>query len=197
MLSELRCIMAHETSSPQIDPPGWSDAQVDSLLTWFFAQELPPALRDPADNSVPAPRLITVASRGPVRPASRAGQWILTLCAAALAGCVWLLASLPSQQSPMAVRVPATPQLASGTPLRTWGEAELEEVELETVSLPWMVETVSYPGVQGEFAQQSELRWTSESYYEPQAGVWIEWSAPELVIEVEQIAEAGSAEPPL
>lgn len=151
--------------------PDWTDQRVDRLLGWFFEQELPPELRTEA---------VQVRPVSPHRTARSAGRWLLPLCVAVLIGCVWIVRQLP----PQTVQLQTVQLLVSAPPAR--------EVELETTSLPVTTELVSYAGSQNSFEQRSELRWTSQSYFEPDAGVWVEWSAPELVIDVETVAGIGA-----
>lgn len=165
--------MSPEPIDPQ--PPQderWTEPRLERLLGWFFAQELPPALRDSAADHHRLQELSRPSLANPVRrSAAKAGRWLVPLCASALLGCGWLLWQTPSRESAVVVKRMRQPL-----------------VEIESVGLPWQVDLVSYRGASGSFEQRTELRWTSDSSYDPASGAWVEWSAPELVIDVEPVA---------
>lgn len=155
----------------------WTDARVERLLGWFFAEEMPPAIRDTASapGSLPVlaqPRLAKAVQK----PAVTAGRWLVPVCASVLLMCGWLLWQTPQSKLTVAAKFLRPPL-----------------VEVEAASLPVQVEFVSYRGTAELFEQRTELRWHSHSYFEPASGNWVEWSAPELVIDVEPVAESEPA----
>ncbi len=165
--------MTPESNDPELSPAEhWTEPRLERLLDWFFTQEVPPALRDagPVAHFVPPRRAMR-------QPVAMGGRWLISLCAAALIGCGWLLWQLPSRE---------LARVAKRTPPPA--------VELETASLPWQVEQVSYQGATGTFQQRIEYRWNSSSSFDPASGVWVEWSAPELAIDidVEPVAKSDS-----
>lgn len=167
--------MTPEPNDPELSPAErWTEPRLERLLDWYFTQEIPPALRDagPVARFVPSPPLRAVR-----QPVATAGRWVISLCTAALVGCGWLLWQLPSGN------------LASVT-----NKMHRPAVELETASLPWQVEQVSYQGTTGTFQQRTEFRWHSSSSFDPASGIWVEWSSPELAIDidVEPVAKSDS-----
>jgi hypothetical protein len=151
----------------------WTEPRLERLLGWFFAQELPPALRDSAAELFNLQELSRPRLANPVRQsASKAGRWLVPLCASALLCCGWLLWQSPLPRESAVVVKRMRPPM----------------VEIESVGLPLQVDLVSYRGATGSFEQRTELRWTSDSSYDPATGAWVEWSAPELVIDVEPVA---------
>lgn len=149
----------------------WSDEQVEQALTWFYARELPAALRE--QNLQPAlwrPEM-TAGSRAAARPA---GRWLIPLCLAALIGSGVILRRAPDM-------------------LAVASSADASRVvRLDTTSLPLESEQFSFVGAHHQFSQRNELRWISESYFEPATGDLVEWSAPELIIDVDTIADRES-----
>ena len=163
--------MMDSTPDPDSAPQKWSEERVEKLLSWFFAEELPPALRDaqPAPPSQP----VQASTAGlPARTARQSPWWLVPICVSALVGSVWMLGQTPRQHSPLNAAFPS-----------------ITSIELELTGLPLVVEQVSFAGSNGIFQQRSELRWISHSDYDPEAGVWVEWSAPELAIDIELASE--------
>lgn len=144
----------------------WSDERIARMLTWYFAREMPESVRAAEPERPLCQPLSARQSPGVVRPVSR---WLVPLCLATLIGSGWIL-----QHSP--------PQAAAH------GAARL--ITLETTSLPVSTQQVSFIGDHDQFQQRSELRWTSVSSFEPATGAWVEWSAPELVIDIETVANS-------
>lgn len=161
----------------QTESPKWPEPRVEKLLDWFFAQELPAALREESSRITVLPLRSPVAAATPHRSANRsAGSWLLPLCALAVLGSGWMLSSLPPREAAMIAAAGERPAI----------------VELNIDSPPLIVEHVTYAGVSGSFEQRTELRWSSQSYFEPSGGTWVEWSAPELVIDIDPVASVDS-----
>lgn len=159
--------------SDQTESPDWPEPQVERLLGWFFAQELPAPLREDAPRIADLPLRSPVAATLSHRSTNRSvGYWLMPLCALAVVGSGWMLSSLPPR--------PAAMIAAAGD--------RRAIIELNIDGPPLMVERVTYAGSSGSFEQRTELHWTSQSYFEPSGGTWVEWSAPELVIDIDPVA---------
>jgi hypothetical protein len=160
------------SESDRSESTNWPEPRVERLLDWFFSQEMPAALRENAPRIAELPLRSPVAVTSPRRSASRsAGYWLLPLCVLTVLGSGWILSSLP-QETAIIAAAGARPAI----------------VELNIDSPPLLLEQVTYAGSSGTYEQRTELRWSSQSYFEPRAGTWVEWSAPELVIDIDPIA---------
>jgi hypothetical protein len=153
----------------QTEFSNWPEPRVERLLEWFFVQELPAPLRESAE----LPLRLPVSTALPQHSANRsAGYWLLPLCALAVLGSGWMLSSLPSREAALLAAASERPAI----------------VELNIDGPPLLVEQVRYSGSSGSYEQRTELRWSSQSYFEPRAGTWVEWSAPELAIDIDPVA---------
>lgn len=156
-------------------PTEWSDERVEQALTWFFADELPPALRD---GELPPALCRPAKCEQSYRVARPLGRWLVPLCLATLVGSGVVLQR-------------ATDVLSIAAPADS-----ARIVRLDSTSLPLESEYVSFAGAQHQFTQRNELRWISESFFEPATGDLVEWSAPELIIDVDIVADRESELPP-
>jgi hypothetical protein len=155
--------------SPNSDPPpdgAWTEPRIERLVSWFVARELPPPLRETLSNVAAAPAL----SR---RSLQRAPGWVVPACLVPLLAGGWLISRLApiDQSAPSLVAAPVV-------------------VEFESPGGPIAVEQLTYAGPTGTYRQRTEWRWTARSDFVPQDGIWVEWTAPELVIDIEP-AEQG------
>ena len=176
--------------------PGRSDGDLDTLLTDFFAREMPAELRDLSDVETSPhshPRLAAINDRGSslieTRSASRSTAAALWR-PAALALAV-LLAVVVFRGGPTGVR-PTPPETASAELGATSSREKSEntaatgsrEVDYSVTERLEPVERFTYETGTGPVEQRTDVRVTNVSVFEPASGAKVEVELEELNIEI-------------
>jgi|GEM_PF-6916470 len=152
----------HIPTDPEKLPAGWTELGLARLMERFFDEELP------AESTARVVLSHETSRRGP----GSASRWVVPLSAVIVLICGGLLSWGPRRELPL-----------------TASQRDSAAVEIEAFGIPFQVEQVSFAGAAGMLAQRNEWRRTTEGYYEPQSGQWVEWSTEELAIEVEPVVE--------
>ena len=149
----------------------WTEQDVERLLEGFFQEELPLEIRELADDGVRDP--LRAAAEVEARPGMR---WVVSAIATAalLVALAWFIRNPDGQQNPLQVETPPT------IPQRERNPAVAQASALPLLSL-----TVDRFATEvGLVEQRTALKWETVSVYQPENGVEVAWSIPEVNIEL-------------
>ncbi|MEO1995560.1 MAG: hypothetical protein ABGZ17_09820 [Planctomycetaceae bacterium] len=148
----------------------WTEQDVEHLLEGFFRDEIPPQIRELADEEGNAPVRASVEARS-------AGRWWVSAITAAaiLVTVAWFVRDSQRPQNPHLVRRPRQVQ----------PRVEPQPVVVQASVLPLLSLTVDrYATDVGMVEQRTALKWETVSVYQPETGVEVAWSIPEVNIEL-------------
>lgn len=147
----------------------WTEQDVERLLEGFFQEELPPEIRELADDGVAAP----VRAAPVARPGMR---WVVSAVATAalLVALAWFIRDPDRHQNPLQVETP-----------RSAPAGEPQPVVAQASALPLLSLKVDrFATDVGLVEQRTALKWETVAVYQPENGVEVAWSIPEVNIEL-------------
>jgi len=165
--------MIDPNQDPENDPEQlrtqWTEPEVEHLLEGFFQEEIPQEIRELADDGVTDPVRAAVVARPGMR-------WIVSAIAtsALLVALAWFLRDPDRHQNPLQVETP-----------RSAPQGEPQPVVAQASVLPLLSLTVDrFATDVGLIEQRTALKWETVSVYQPENGVEVAWSIPEVNIEL-------------
>lgn len=178
----------------------WTEQDVEKVLTAFFHDEMPAQLRALSDEDsafARPPERVRLQNSDhhaarPDRAGNRPGRWgILALLASAAAVLVVgvFLRQRPDQPDSLVNEASDQPGTAV---VKARDAVDVEDVALDERQAPLPMVSLKVDRYQTEVGvveQRTHVQWTNVSVYEPDAGVEVAWSVPEIRIEVYGVAE--------
>jgi len=161
-----------QDSGREVDPrrSRWTEQDVEHLLEGFFREEIPAEIRDLADGDAGPLTHAPVGRRTTAR-------WLISAFAAAavLVSLAWLTQeTLRQADVPLVQEQPQEPSVTDQQPTVAQASA-----------LPLLSLTVDrYATDVGVVEQRTAVKWETVSVYQPESGVEVAWSIPEVDIEL-------------